>query len=67
MSWLFLLKILHSKVVGYDGGMLGNNDVRQKACNWLKMLDFLMILMCYIFWYWVAWKDFGCCSGGVCR
>lgn len=26
MSWLFLLKILHSKVVGYDGGMLGNKD-----------------------------------------
>lgn len=33
MSWLFLLKLYHSKIIGNNGGMLGNNDVRERVCH----------------------------------
>ena len=33
MSWLFLLRLYHSKIVEYSSGELGNDDVRERECD----------------------------------
>lgn len=41
MSWLFLLKLYHSKTVGNNGGMLEYGDIREKYVSDQKCLIFL--------------------------